>query len=113
MKPLQEKLGQIAPELQALHEKLVSIRRSIKGCEARTKVGFSPGFHASITNGYFQFATHDVSEFKQQLAEIEASRVDGKFLAPDGSEPLGQEIVLELLARCQSLADEALERLGS
>lgn len=96
LKPLKEKLSQISPDLQPLHEKLVSIRRSIKGCEARSS-----------------FASNDVNDFKRQLDEIESTKVDRKFLASDGSEPVGQGIVSELLEKCHSLADESLRRRGS
>ncbi|KAF8474886.1 hypothetical protein BDZ91DRAFT_711946 [Kalaharituber pfeilii] len=95
LKPLQEKLARISVDLQPLHEKLVSIRRSIKGCEARST-----------------FAVSEVRDFQHQLEEIEGSKIEGKFLAPDGSEPLGQEIVQDLLEKCKTLANEALERQG-
>ncbi|KAF8421923.1 hypothetical protein EV426DRAFT_699410 [Tirmania nivea] len=96
LKPLREKLSQIPLDLQPLHEKLVSIRRSIKGCEARSL-----------------FSANDIKEFKRHLDEIESTRVDRKFLAPDGSESMGQEIISELLEKCHSLADESLRRRGS
>jgi hypothetical protein len=51
LKPLQAKLDQIAPELLCLHEKLVSLRRCIKGAEAKNKVYLSAiynGFRASF-----------------------------------------------------------------
>lgn len=41
---------------------------------------------------------------------IDASRIDGKFLAQDGTEHPGQEIVADLLDKCHKLVDEALKR---
>jgi len=51
-----------------------------------------------------------VKDFKRQLDEIESTRVGQSFLAPDGREPMGQDLVLELLEKCHSLADESLRR---
>lgn len=96
MKPLKQKLSQISPELAPLHERLVSIRRSIRRCEAKT-----------------QFPTREVEDFKRQLEEIEATKVDGKFLAKDGSEPAGSVLVVELLDKAKDLADQALAGRGA
>lgn len=57
-----------------------------------------------------QFAANDVQDFKRQLDEIASTRVNQRFSAADDSEPMGQQIVSELLERCRSLADESLQR---
>ena len=49
--------------------------------------------------------------FRDQLKEIKASMVDGKFLAEDSSTPVGQEIVTGLLDRCFMWTGIVLERL--
>lgn len=95
MKPLKQKLSQISPELAPLHERLVSIRRSIRRCESKT-----------------QFPTREVEDFKRQLEEIEATKAEGKFLAKDGSEPMGSDLVLELHGQAKRLADQALAGRG-
>ncbi|KAI5809656.1 hypothetical protein DFH27DRAFT_606082 [Peziza echinospora] len=96
LKPLQDKLDLISPQLEHLHEKLVSIRRTIRGCEARQT-----------------FSTTEVRSYKKQLDDIEATKIDGMLLGRDGTVPEGEEIVLELLEKCQACADEALLRQGS
>jgi len=45
------------------------------------------------------------------IKEIDAARVDGKFVAEDGSVPFeGQDIIDGLLQTCYSIIDEALKR---
>ncbi|KAL7272040.1 hypothetical protein RUND412_005179 [Rhizina undulata] len=98
LKPLVEFLDQISPELVPTHEKLVSLRRRIKACEAKT-----------------QFSAKDVNSYLSQIRQIDASRnSEGKFVADDGTVPeAGQEIVSTLLGRCYTMADEALRRHGA
>lgn len=48
--------------------------------------------------------------YNHQLNEIESQKAEGKFLAPDGSVPLGLEVVSELLSECKNLAQNALVR---
>lgn len=46
-----------------------------------------------------------------KIKEIDAARVDGKFVAEDGSVPFeGQDIIDGLLQTCYSMIDEALKR---
>jgi len=48
------------------------------------------------------------------IKEIDAARVDGKFVAEDGSVPFeGQDIIDGLLQTCYSIIDEALKRQGT
>lgn len=44
------------------------------------------------------------------MKEIEASRVDGKFVGPDGQPANGSDEVSELLHRCQRWFEVVLER---
>ena len=52
----------------------------------------------------------EVEGFRNQLKEIEASMVDGKFPGDDGSTEEGQKIVKELLDRCLKWSALVLER---
>ncbi|PUU84360.1 hypothetical protein B9Z19DRAFT_960596 [Tuber borchii] len=94
---LKTELSSIPPEIVHVHQRLVSLRRCIRACEAR------PKFSASEVMGYL--AT---------IKEIDAARVDGKFVAEDGSVPFeGQDIIDGLLQTCYSIIDEALKRQGT
>jgi len=57
-----------------------------------------------------QFPTAEVEGFRDQLKEIQASMVDGQFLAEDGTAPAGQAIVTLLLDRCFLWSDIVLAR---
>ena len=63
-----------------------------------------------FTDSFKQFDVNEVKDYKHQLNEIESQKAEGKFLAPDGSVPLGFEAVSELLSKCKNLAHNALER---
>lgn len=54
----------------------------------------------------------EVEGFRDQLKEIQATMVDGKFLAEDSTAPAGQTIVSELLGRCLLWSDIVLTRCG-
>ncbi|KAA8910420.1 hypothetical protein FN846DRAFT_939196 [Sphaerosporella brunnea] len=97
LKPLQEKLDKISPDLLGVHERLVSLRRCIKAAEAKKK------FSASEVRGYLD-----------QIKQIDATKIDGKFVGDDGSIPeMGQDLVQLVLERCYTMADEALTRQGA
>lgn len=57
-----------------------------------------------------QFPIAEVEGFRDQLKEIKATMVDGKFLAEDSTAPAGQDIVAELLSRCFLWSDIVLTR---
>ncbi|KAL0638494.1 hypothetical protein Q9L58_002430 [Maublancomyces gigas] len=97
LKALMEQLESISPELETPLERLVSLRRSIKACESKTK------FHPLEVEGYLS-----------QIKEIDEARVDGNFLANDGTVPeLGQDILAVLLERCYAVAENALQSQGA
>ncbi|MCJ1481479.1 hypothetical protein MMC06_001638 [Schaereria dolodes] len=96
---LQKSLATLSPELAPVHEKLVSILRSIAAANTRQKVP-SP------------FPRSEVLAFEDQLKEIQGTMVDGHFLGSDGTIPSGQEIVSELLNRCLKWSEIVLIREG-
>ncbi|KAI9814991.1 MAG: hypothetical protein M1827_002834 [Pycnora praestabilis] len=93
---LQHNLSDLSPELTPTHEKLVSILRSISAANTRQK-----------------FPATEVRGFQDQLLEIQSKKVDGEFLASDGSVPAGQDIVSGLLDRCLKWSDIVLIRQGN
>lgn len=58
----------------------------------------------------YQFPTGEVKSYMRQLQAIDDSRVDGKFIAEDGSCPEGQEVVQSLLDRVICWANAVLKR---
>ena len=58
----------------------------------------------------WQFPAAEVEGFRHQLKEIQASMVDGKFLAEGSSTPAGQEIVIGLLDRCLLWSEIVISR---
>ncbi|KAL8681532.1 MAG: hypothetical protein Q9186_002348 [Xanthomendoza sp. 1 TL-2023] len=92
---LQLSLADLSPELTPIYERLVSILRSISAANTRHK-----------------FPRGDVQGFKDQLREIQATMIDGKFLAEDSTMPAGQHVTTELLNRCLKWSEIVLERQG-
>ncbi|MCJ1340111.1 hypothetical protein MMC09_005405 [Bachmanniomyces sp. S44760] len=92
---LQATLATLSPDLTPIHQRLISILRSISAANTRMK-----------------FPKEEVIGFQEQLKEIEGTMVEGKFLGPDGKVPSGQEIVTELLRICKIWSGMVLEREG-
>ncbi|KAF6224073.1 hypothetical protein HO133_010647 [Letharia lupina] len=92
---LQASLADLSPALTPVHERLVSILRSISAANTRQK-----------------FPAAEVEGFREQLKEIRGTMVDGKFLAEDSTAPAGQAIVVELLDRCFLWSGIVLTRKG-
>lgn len=92
---LQSRLNRLGGDLPATHEKLISILRSISLANTRTK-----------------FSTSEVQKLQAQLKQIDAQRVDGKFVLLSGEVPAGNEEVCELLRICLLWSDMVLERKG-
>ncbi len=59
---------------------------------------------------FSQFPKAEVEGFRDQLKEIQATMVEGKFLAGDSTAPKGQDIVIGLLERCKLWTGIVLER---
>ncbi|KAI4190823.1 MAG: hypothetical protein L6R41_000518 [Letrouitia leprolyta] len=92
---LQSSLVDLSPELTPVYERLVSILRSISAANTRQK-----------------FPTAEVQGFQDQLREIQATMVDGKFLAENSTAPAGQHVPAELLNRCLRWSEIVLARQG-
>ncbi|MCJ1361534.1 hypothetical protein MMC16_000634 [Acarospora aff. strigata] len=92
---LRKPLANLSSELTPLHEKLVSILRSMAAANSRQK-----------------FPASEVEGFQHELEEIKNSMVDGKFVTEGKSEPAGQEVVVGLLNRCLIWAELVLNRQG-
>lgn len=97
LKELKKRLEPVPAELEGILERLVSLRRSIKACESKK-----------------QFPVAEVEGYLSQIKEIDATRVDGKFVSEDGGIPgTGQDILDTLLKRCYIVAENALEKQGA
>ncbi|ERT01785.1 uncharacterized protein SPSK_05183 [Sporothrix schenckii 1099-18] len=95
IKNLQEKLEKLEKPLPAVHEKLISILRSM-----------------SLANTKARFPVHEVQKYKSQLKEIDEHRINGDYANDEGKVPSGIEEVSQLLSRCLLWADVVLERKG-
>lgn len=91
--PLKKKLEKLSDDLAPLQTRLVVIRRRVRSLEAKPKLD-----------------EEEVRDYLKQLDEIEASKVNGKFLGPEGNVPEGQEIVQDVLDECRKAADTALTK---
>ncbi|KAF8541371.1 hypothetical protein BDD12DRAFT_948934 [Trichophaea hybrida] len=97
VKPLQDKLDRISPQLLDIHERLVSLRRCIKGAEARKK-----------------FSESEVTGYLDQIKQLDATRIDGKFVGDDATIlEDGQDQVLLVLERSYVTAEDALTGQGA
>ncbi|PSR98962.1 hypothetical protein BD289DRAFT_361635 [Coniella lustricola] len=92
---LQQKLDSLDDTLVEVHERLVSIIRSM-----------------ALANTKSKFNRSEVEKLKAQLQEISAKRVDGKFKTADGEDAKGSDEVSQLLDRCLAWSDIVLERKG-
>ncbi|KAI4121368.1 MAG: hypothetical protein LQ338_006400, partial [Usnochroma carphineum] len=92
---LQSSLADLSPQLTPVYERLVSILRSISAANTRSK-----------------FPIGEVQGFQDQLREIQATMVGGKFLAEDSTTPAGQRVATELLNRCIKWSEIVLDRRG-
>jgi len=92
---LVSRLDRLQGSLPKVHEKIISILRSLSLANTRTK-----------------FSTTEVTKLQDQLKEIDATRVNGKFVEADGTIPAGNEDVSNLLNRVLQWSDIVLERKG-
>ncbi|KAL9593200.1 MAG: hypothetical protein Q9219_007646 [cf. Caloplaca sp. 3 TL-2023] len=92
---LQSALADLSPALIPMYERLVSILRSISAANTRQR-----------------FPVGEVQGFRDQLREIQATMIDGKFLAEDSTTPAGQQVATELLDRCLKWSEIVLTRQG-
>ncbi|KAK7721884.1 hypothetical protein SLS64_000940 [Diaporthe eres] len=92
---LQKKLDDLDETLLTVHEKVISILRSL-----------------SLANTKAKFNTSEVKKLQAQLKEIDTQRQEGKFLTADGQVAKGSDVVSELLNRVLMWADIVLERKG-
>lgn len=90
---LRERLCKLDESLRVVHEKLISILRSM-----------------SLANTKAKFSTSEVQKLQAQLKEIDASRVNGQFVGADGNILEGSEKVADLLNRVLKWSDIVLER---
>lgn len=92
---LRQRLDRLDPEVQSVHEKLISILRCISLANTKTK-----------------FPAAEVKKYQEQLREIDAQRVDGSFVTAEGKVPAGNDEVCELLKRCLLWSENVLEHEG-
>ncbi|EGY13551.1 uncharacterized protein VDAG_00233 [Verticillium dahliae VdLs.17] len=92
---LQKRLSRLEDPLPNVHEKLISILRSISLANTRTK-----------------FSASEVKSLRAQLKEIDEKVKANKYLTVDGRQPAGSEDVDFLLRKCLLWSDIVLERRG-
>ncbi|CAG8959695.1 hypothetical protein HYFRA_00001601 [Hymenoscyphus fraxineus] len=92
---LQNRLPRLGGDLPAIHEKLISIMRSMSAANTKTK-----------------FSTTEVEKLQAQMKELDAQRIDGKFLTESGEVPEGNEGVCALLEKALKWSEIVLERKG-
>ncbi|RAL65295.1 hypothetical protein DID88_000863 [Monilinia fructigena] len=95
LRNLSTRLERISGEISPIYEKIISILRSI-----------------SLANTRSKFSTTEVTRLQTQLKEIDAQRVDGKFVTVSGETPAGNDEVCGHLERCLKWAESVLERKG-
>ncbi|KAJ3362998.1 hypothetical protein HDU91_003172 [Kappamyces sp. JEL0680] len=83
LKSLQGELAQISSALIPIHVRLVEIKMELEGLIARKNP------HA--------FSLVQVQVLQDELREIDSARIDGKYIARDGSVVPGQASVIDLL----------------
>ncbi|KAF9531718.1 hypothetical protein CPB83DRAFT_848609 [Crepidotus variabilis] len=89
VKQLQDSLSVLSPELQPVHQKLVTIRRQLVALAA--KEGSQKA---------------ELKPLLEELRKIESTRVDGKFLGPGGVVPASQAVCSSLLEECFDIIQE-------
>lgn len=63
-----------------------------------------------VADNAVQFSATEVEKLQAQLKEIDASRIDGKFLTAEGKPANGSDEVSDLLGRCLKWSDIVLAR---
>lgn len=109
---LQKKLDSFDDTLVAVHEKLISIIRSMALANTKSKVRGPPVLFTEPLLTTSKFNQHEVEKLKAQLQEIGAQRVDGKFQTEDGQAAKGSDEISELIDRVLDWSDIVLERKG-
>jgi len=92
---LVSRLDRLTGDLPKLHEKLISILRSL-----------------SLANTKSKFSATEVKKLQEQAKEIDTHRVDGKFVNASGEVPEGNDDVCALLDKCLMWSEIVLERKG-
>jgi len=92
---LQGKLDRLGGDLPAIHETLISCIRQL-----------------SLANTKAKFPTSEVTKLQEQIKEVDAKRVNGKFVTVSGEVLPGSEDVVALLEKCLMWSRTVLERKG-
>lgn len=95
LESLQRRLDHLDGPLPAIHEKLISILRSM-----------------SLANTRSKFSTSEVLKLQAELKSIDAKRIDGNFVHENGTISQGSDAVSTLLKRCLDWTEIVLERKG-
>ena len=106
---LRRKLDRLGDTLPTVHEKLISILRSMSLANTRSRVSVFVLMYVLLLMSV-QFSVSEVEKLQNQLKEIDQQRVDGKFLTAAGEVAPGSDEVSELLRRCLIWSDIVLER---
>ncbi|KAG0176005.1 hypothetical protein DFQ28_007956 [Apophysomyces sp. BC1034] len=82
-------IHEVSPELLPIRNRLLRIRRQliIIACKS-------------------SFKAEDILPFQQEIREVDSQRVDGKFMAEDGSIPPGQAVLVGLLDQNYAFAHD-------
>lgn len=112
---LQKQLDNLDDSLVKVHEKLISIIRSMALANTKSKVSSTLNTECRKDRNIDtlqKFNTSEVEKLKAQLQEIDAQRVDGKFQTEAGKVATGSDEIAQLLDRCLTWSDIVLERKG-
>ncbi|KAI8926447.1 hypothetical protein BC831DRAFT_456228, partial [Entophlyctis helioformis] len=93
---MQDELDTISPALHPIHDRLVEIKEELEALIARKNP--------------HSFSLAEVQILQEELREIDSARIDGKYIAKDGSIVSGQAIVIQLL---EASFDDVHELLAS
>lgn len=107
---LQSRLDRLGEPLPHIHEKLISILRSMSLANTKAKVCPVPRCSTCSVLTVNQFSTSEVEKLQAQIKEIDEMRKDGKFVSEDGSAVPGSDEVSELLGRCLLWSQIVLDR---
>jgi len=89
------RLGRLKGDMPKIHEKLISILRSI-----------------SLANTRSKFSSTEVKKLQEQLNEIDVQRVEKSFVTVNGERPQGNDETVALLEKCLLWSNIVLERKG-
>ncbi|KAJ6258427.1 hypothetical protein Dda_6467 [Drechslerella dactyloides] len=100
-------------DLKTLEAKFDDINRILERGKEKYGAMWSDFFESQLDEcrrALIPVVQSEMKELQERISEVENSRVNGKFLAPDGTVPEGQEVTTDLLEKCRFIADSIANR---